>query len=39
MKTLSSIGGDKHEFCLVVIKLKHVGSCPSKTSLIHDCVE
>ena len=25
---LSSLGGDKHEFCLVVIKLRHVRSCP-----------
>ena len=24
MEILSSIGGDKHEFCLVVNKLKHV---------------
>ena len=29
METLSSFGGDKHESCLVGIKLKHVRSCPS----------
>ena len=29
MEMLSSHRGDKHEFCLVVIKLKHVCSCPS----------
>ena len=29
MKMLSSLGGDKHELCLVVIKSKHVRSCPS----------
>ena len=26
---LSSLRGDRHEFCLVVIKFKHVRSCPS----------
>ena len=25
---LSSFRGDKHKFCLVVIKFKHVRSCP-----------
>ena len=29
MEVHSSIRGDKHEFCLVVIKLKHARSCPS----------
>ena len=29
MEMLSSLRGDKHEFCLVVIKFKHVRSCPS----------
>ena len=29
MEMLRSIRGDKHEFCLAVIKLKHVRSCPS----------
>ena len=29
MEMLSSFGGDKHEFCLVAIKFKHVSSCPS----------
>ena len=29
MGMLRSFRGDKHEFCLVVIKSKHVGSCPS----------
>ena len=29
MEMLSSIRGDKHEFCLVVIKFKHVRSCSS----------
>ena len=27
MEMLSSLRGDKHEFCLVVIKFKHVHSC------------
>ena len=26
---LSTFGGDKHEFCLVVMKFKHVHSFPS----------
>ena len=29
MEMLSSFRGDKHEFCLVVIKFKHVHSFPS----------
>ena len=29
MEMLSFLGCDKHEFCLVVIKFKHVRSCPS----------
>ena len=29
MEMLSSFGGDNHEFCLVVIKFKHVRSCQS----------
>ena len=29
MEMLSSIRGDKHEFCLVVFKSQHVRSCPS----------
>ena len=29
MEMLSSLRGEKHEFCLVVIKFKHVRSCPS----------
>ena len=29
MEMPSSFRGDKHELCLVVIKFKHVGSCPS----------
>ena len=29
MVMLSSFRGDKHEFCLVVIRFKHVRSCPS----------
>ena len=28
MEMLSSFRGDKHEFCLVVIKTKHIHSCP-----------
>ena len=36
MEMLSSFSGDKHEFCLVVIKFKHVHSCPIKTnSCVH----
>ena len=27
MEMLSSFGGDKHELCLVFMKLKHVRSC------------
>ena len=27
MEMLRSLGGDKHEFCLVVVKFKHVCSC------------
>ena len=29
MEMLSSVRGDKHEFCLVVMKIKHVRSRPS----------
>ena len=29
MDMLSSVRGDKHEFCLVVVKFKHVRSYPS----------
>ena len=29
MEMISSVRGDKHEFCLVVIKFKHASSCPS----------
>ena len=29
MEMLRSFRGDKHEFCLFVIKFKHVRSCPS----------
>ena len=39
MEMLSSFRGDKHEFCLVVIKVKHVRSFQVLTSLIQDCVE
>ena len=28
MEMLSSLGCDKHEFCLVVVKLNHVRSYP-----------
>ena len=28
MEMLSSLRGDKHELCLVVIESKHVRSCP-----------
>ena len=34
MKMLSSVRGDKHEFCLVVIKSKYVRSCPSFVFMI-----
>ena len=37
MEMLRSLRGDKHEFCLTVIKFKHVRSCA--TSLMHDCIE
>ena len=39
MEMLSSFKCDKHELCLVVIKFRHVRSCPSLTSLMHDCME
>ena len=39
MEMLSSFRGDKHEFCLVVIKFKYVRSCQALTSLIHDCID
>ena len=39
MEMLRSFKGDKHEFCLAVIKFKHVRSCQALTSLIHDCIE
>ena len=39
MEMLSSFRGDKHEFSLVVIKSKYVGSCPALTSHIHDWIE
>ena len=29
MEILSSLKGDKHESCLIDVKLKHVRSCPS----------
>ena len=29
MEMLSTFRGDKHEFILIVIKFKHVRSCPS----------
>ena len=29
MEIVSSLRGDKHELCLVVIKFKHVCSCQS----------
>ena len=38
MEMHSSHRGDKHEFCLVVIKVKHFRSCPSMISHIHDCI-
>ena len=28
MEMLSSFRGDKHEFCLIAIRFKHVRSCP-----------
>ena len=39
MEMLISVRGDKHEFCLVVIKVKHVHSCSNLTSIIDDCIE
>ena len=29
MEMLSSVRGEKHKFSLVVVKFKHVRSCPS----------
>ena len=34
MEMLRSLRGDKHEFCLTVIKFKHVRSCPSFGQLL-----
>ena len=39
MEILSSFRGDKHEFCLVVIKFKMFAVAQALTSLIHDCIE
>ena len=39
MEMLSSFRGDKHEFCIVVIKFKHVAVAQALTLLIHDCIE
>ena len=39
MKMLSSFRGDKHEFCLVVIKFNLFAVAQALTSLIHDCIE
>ena len=36
MEMLRSLRGDKHEFCLTVIKSKHVHSCPSFDSRKQD---
>ena len=42
MEMLCSFRGDKHEFCLVVIKLLLLLSfavAQALTSLMHDCIE
>ena len=39
MEMLSSFRGDKHEFCLDVIKYKNVRSCQSFDITLHDCIE
>ena len=39
MEMLSSFRGDKHEFCLVVIKFSMFAVVQALTSLIHDCIE
>ena len=39
MEMLISFRGDKHEFCLVVIKSSMFTVAQALTSLIHDCVE
>ena len=37
MEMPSSFRDDKHEFCLVVIKFKHVHSCP-RFDITHTCL-
>ena len=39
MEMLSSLRGNKHEFCLVVIKFKLFAVAQALASLIHDCIE
>ena len=39
MEMLSSIRGDKREFCLVFIKLSMFAVAQALTSLIHDCID
>ena len=39
MEILCSFLGDKHEICLVVIKLRMFTVAHTLTSLIHDCIE
>ena len=38
MEMLRSLGGDKHEFCLTVIKLCMFAVAQALTSLMHDCI-
>ena len=39
MEMLRSFRGDKHEFCLAVIKFSMFAVAQALTSLMHDCIE
>ena len=39
MEMLSSVRGDKHEFCLLSLSLAIFAGTEALTSLMHDCVE
>ena len=39
MEMFRSLRGDKHEFCLAIIKLSMFAVAQALTSLIHDCIE
>ena len=39
MEMHRSVGGDKNEFCLAVIKFNMFAVAQAFTTLIHDCIE